>query len=261
MTMPALFVSHGAPNLILRNSAAKDFLAGYGAELGRPRAIVVASAHFATGRPTVVVDEKPGMIYDFGGFERELYSMVYPAPGDPLMAVKVAGLIDAAGKAPALARNRGYDHGTWVPLMLLYPDADVPVVQLSIQPNQSPRWHYEVGEALKSLGEEDVLVVGSGSFSHNLHEVFTERGMRPETAETPDWVVAFGDWMSARLRDGDVEALLDYRAQAPFAVENHPTDEHLLPLFLALGAGGAKAAERVHHSHQYGVLAMDAFKF
>lgn len=261
MSMPALFVSHGAPNLIIRNSQARDFLAGYGAALGKPRAIVIASAHFPSGRPTVIVDEQPGMIYDFGGFEPELYEIVYPAPGDPLVAVKVAGLLDAAGIAPAIARNRGYDHGTWVPLKLLYPDADVPVVQLSIQPNRDPAHHYAVGRALATLGMEDILVIGSGSLTHNLREVFRTGGMRPENDPVPVWVSAFADWMHERILAGDLEALLDYRARAPEAERNHPTDEHLLPLFVALGAGGLGAVERVHHSHQYGVLALDAYRF
>ena len=261
MSMPSLFVSHGAPNLIIRNSEARDFLAAYGQTLGKPRAIVSVSAHFPSSRPTVIVDEKPEMIYDFGGFEPELYEIVYPAPGDPLVAVKVAGLLDAAGLAPALGRNRGFDHGTWVPLKLMYPDADVPVVQLSVQPNKDPAHHYAIGQALATLGQEDILVVGSGSLTHNLREVFTARGMKPENAPTPDWVADFATWMNDRIVDRDIDALLAYRTQAPNAVRNHPTDEHLLPLYVALGAGGLQAGERVHHSNQYGVLALDAYRF
>lgn len=255
-----LFISHGAPSLVIENSDARRFLESYGRTLKKPRAIVIASAHFTSGRPTVNADAQPGMIYDFGGFAPELYQMVYPAPGDPLVATKVAGLLDSAGLAPAIAPSRGYDHGAWVPLMLLYPDADVPVVEISVQPHQPPVHHFEVGRALASLREEDILVIGSGSATHNLHEYFGG-GYRPD-ATPPAWVAEFGDWLRTKIEAGAVADLLAYRRLARYAAENHPTDEHLLPLFIALGAAGAQPkGRRIHSSNDHGVLMMDAYAF
>lgn len=257
---PALFVSHGAPNMILYDSPARRFLAGLGETLPKPKAIVSVSAHFMASRPTVVADPAPGMIYDFGGFEPELYEMVYPAPGEPQLAAEVAERLAAAGLDPAVKAERGYDHGTWVPLKLICPAADVPVVQLSVEPRLDPRHHYEVGRALADLRREGVLVLGSGSLTHNLHEVFGPTGMRALDAPRPSWVGEFSDWIAEKVAARDVEALLDYRRRAPNAVRNHPTDEHLLPLFVALGAGGEEGV-RIHDSNNFAVLAMDAYSF
>ncbi|TCT11748.1 4,5-DOPA dioxygenase extradiol [Tepidamorphus gemmatus] len=259
---PSLFVSHGAPNLVLHDSPARAFLASHAQDLPRPSAIVCVSAHFETDTPAVVADPAPGMIYDFGGFEPELRRMVYPAPGDPALAVRIAGMIRGAGLPVATLPRRGYDHGTWVPLMLLYPDADIPVVQLSIQPGRDAAHHHRLGRALAPLRTEGVLVLGSGSLTHNLHEVFLPGGMRAIDSETPDWVTGFVDWMVGRIEAGDTEAVIDYRARAPFAAQNHPTDEHLLPLHVALGAAGDGAVgRRIHASCQYGVLHLDAYAF
>ncbi len=261
MTMPAIFVSHGAPNLILHDAPARDFLSTYGKELGKPKAIVIVSAHFMTREAAVVVDEKPAMIYDFGGFEPELYQMQYPAPGAPQLAIRVAELLQVNGIPVHGVQNRGYDHGTWVPLKLLYPDADVPVLQLSVQPKADPEHHLKIGRALASLREENILVIGSGSFSHNLGEIFTSRGMAPVDAPAKDWMLAFRDWMDEKIEANDTDALLHYRTEAPFAERNHPTDEHLLPLYVAIGAGEGQKPERIHKSVQYGALALDAYRF
>ena len=164
MSFPALYISHGSPRLIIEDSAARDFMMGFAKSLPKPRAIVIASAHFGTSRPAVVGDERPAMIYDFGGMP-QLRQLVYPAPGDPVVATKIAGLFEAAGFAPAIVTGYGYDHGTWVPLMLLYPEADVPVVVLSVQPQMGPAHHIALGRALASLRDEDMLVIGSGSMT------------------------------------------------------------------------------------------------
>ena len=260
MAFPTLFLSHGSPMLAIEDSPARAFLKTYGQTLGKPRAIVIASAHFESGRPSVTGDEKPAMIYDFRGFPDALYRIVYPAPGEPAAAVKVAGLLEAAGFAPAVVRDRGYDHGTWVPLSLLYPAADVPVVQLSVQPQLGAAHHLAIGRALASLKNEDILVIGSGTASHNLHEFF--RGRYQADAETPAWVSAFDDWVRAKAETGAVDDLVNYRDRAPYARENHPTEEHFLPFHVAFGAAGEGAkGERVHSSHDHGVLTMDAYAF
>lgn len=257
--MSPLFVSHGAPNLVLYPTPAREFLASLGKAGPRPDAILVASAHYEADRPMLSGDDKPAMIYDFGGFERELFAMRYPAPGSPALAETAASLIRQAGFAPVIETNRGYDHGTWVPLMLMYPQADIPVVQLSIEPQAGPQHHLELGRALAPLTRQNVLVIGSGAITHNLGAFFRGGFKRDDQAEP--WVAAFADWVGARLAEGDVAALVDYRAKAPFARENHPSEDHVLPLFVALGAAGGGGAERVHASGQYGVLAMDVYRF
>ncbi len=259
MRMPTLFISHGPPTLVIEPSPARDFLAGYGRELGKPRAIVVASAHFNANRPAVVADPHPGMIYDFGGFDPALYEMVYPAPGDPALARKVAEFLKAAGLGPVFMPERGYDHGAWVPLMLLYPQADVPVVQISVQPALGAAHHLAIGRALAPLAEQGILVLGSGSLTHNLHEFF--RGGYAGDAP-PEWVSTFDDWVLEKAAGGAVDDLVHYRERAPHARDNHPTEEHFLPLHVALGAAGEGATgQRIHSSHLNGVLSMDAYAF
>jgi 4,5-DOPA dioxygenase extradiol len=257
MSLPALFISHGSPMLLIEDSAARDFLSDFASSLPRPRAIVIASAHFETGRPAVVGDAKPGMIYDFGGMP-ELRRLVYPAPGDPMVALKVAGLLEAAGLAPVVVQQHGYDHGTWVPLMLLYPDAGVPVVQLSVQPQLGPAHHVAVGRALASLKDEGFLVIGSGSATHNLKAFYSAR--HAPDAPPAEWVTDFTDWVHDKIEAGATADLVHYRTHAPHAIENHPTEEHFLPLFIALGAGAGRG-QRIHASTRNGVLAMDTYAF
>ena len=259
---PTLFVSHGGPTIVIEDTPARDFLKSLGERFERPRAIVIASAHYETSGPQVVRDPHPGMIYDFGGFPQELYEMVYPAPGDPGLAAEVGEKLTAAGFQPTFADRRGYDHGTWTPLILAYPEADIPVVQVSVDPRQNPTYHYRLGQALSSLRDEGVLVVGSGHITHNLRAFFM-RGRDPELDRNiAGWVDAFTTWMNDKLSAGDRDALLDYRNQAPFVRENHPTDEHLMPIFFAYGAAGDGAqAERMIDWRQMGFFAYDSYMF
>ncbi|MEX5746161.1 dioxygenase [Massilia sp. X63] len=257
--LPTLFVSHGSPMLALQDSPARRFLDGLGASLPRPRAVLAVSAHWETlGAPAVSLAPRPATIHDFGGFPRALFEIQYPAPGAPEVAERAASLLEQAGMAVQRAPDRGLDHGAWVPLRLMYPQADVPVAQMSILHGGDPAAHLALGQALAALREEGVLVLASGSLTHNLYEY---RGQGVD-APAPGWVAGFGDWIKARLDAGDRAALLDYRRAAPYAAQNHPTDEHLLPLFVALGAAGPQAhATRLHASVEHGVLAMDAYAF
>jgi 4,5-DOPA dioxygenase extradiol len=256
---PSLFVSHGAPTLALENGGAADFLRGYGVLLGKPKAILVVSAHWETDTPAVGTTPAPETIYDFRGFPSELYQMRYAAPGAPDLAERAAGLVERE-MGGVVRRNprRGLDHGAWVPLSLMYPDADIPVTQLSILYRGGPAAHLALGEAIRPLRDEGVVVLASGSATHNLYEY---RGFDYDSAP-PDWVAGFGDWVAGAIAGGRTADLLDYRRLAPSAERNHPTEEHLLPLFTALGAASpGSAGTRVHSSHTYGVLAMDVYAF
>ncbi len=257
--LPTIFVSHGSPMLALQDSPARRFLQGLGVSLPRPKAIVVVSAHWETaGRSAVSLASQPETIYDFGGFPQALYDISYPAPGAPELAEHVASLFDAAGIPVERNAQRGLDHGAWVPLSLMYPDADLPVMQISLVHGADPATHQKLGRALAQLRHEGVLIIGSGSLTHNLFEF---RGQSVD-AIAPLWVTEFESWMKERLEASDSEALLDYRNRAPSARKNHPSEEHLLPLFVAMGAAGTEAQARLlHSSFEHGVLAMDAYAF
>ena len=256
--LPTIFVSHGAPTLALQEVPARHFLEGLGASLPRPRAIAVVTAHWETQRPSVGAAPHPATIYDFGRFDDRLFQMRYPAPGDPAVADHVSDLLCEAGLSSAVDPARGLDHGVWVPLLLMYPDAAIPVVPVSIQPDCGPAHHLQVGRALAALRNEDILVLASGSFTHDLSRF---RGRSVESA-TPADVDEFAGWFDTALTEGRTTDLLAYRTHAPHAEENHPTEEHLLPLYVALGAAGPGArAERLHASSTYGVLRMDAYAF
>ena len=256
--LPSLYVSHGSPMTALQPGATGARLAELAATLPRPRAIVVASAHYLARSPRVGGAAQPETAHDFGGFPPALYQLRYPAPGDPALADEIAQRLEDAGLPAAVDASRGLDHGVWVPLRLMYPAADIPVVPLSIQPHGGPAHQLAVGRALAPLREDGVLVIGSGSITHNLHDLAA--GYSTER-EAP-YVQPFIRWIEQRLAEGDTAALLDYRRQAPFAERAHPTDEHLLPLFVALGAAGDGArAQRLDAGIDLGILAMDIYRF
>ena len=258
MPLPSLFLSHGAPTLPLTETPARTFLSHLAQRIERPKAILIASAHWETPRPAVNPVAWNDTIHDFYGFPRPLYDMRYPAPGAPAVAARIAGLLVEAGLGCDLDFERGLDHGAWVPLSLIYPAADIPVLQVSVQPQLGPEHHLQLGRALAPLRDEGVLIIGSGSFTHDLSEF---RGHGPNDP-APDWVNGFADWFQVALTERREDDLLNYRRLAPFAAKNHPTEEHLLPLYVALGAAGAAAqAERLHASATYSVLRMDVYAF
>jgi 4,5-DOPA dioxygenase extradiol len=257
-TLSSLYISHGSPMTALHPGKVGERLATIAADLPRPRAIVIATAHWLARQPSVGGAAQPETIYDFYGFPRELYEIHYSAPGAPEVTAQVAQLLDQAGLTAAIDPHHGLDHGAWVPLRLLYPHADIPVVPLSIQPHLGPAHHYAVGRALAPLREQGVLVIGSGSITHNLHDL---RAGFSESNEAP-YVRPFIGWFEQKIQAGDVNALLDYRRQAPFAERAHPTDEHLLPLYVALGAAGEHFdGRRIDAGIDLGFLAMDCYRF
>ncbi len=260
--LPTLFVSHGAPTLPLVDAPVRDFLLGLGHAIDtrydRPRAILAISAHWETDVPRVNAVAVNGTIHDFRGFPPALYDINYPAPGSPVLAGRVSELLSEAGFACETDHARGLDHGAWVPIAMMYPQADIPVVQLSVQSHLGPAHHLAVGRALAALRAEGVLILGSGSFTHDL------AGFRSNDVDmpAPPYVSVFADWMDEAIREGRKDELLAYRRLAPEAAQNHPTEEHLLPLFVAMGAGGEELApSHLHSSSNYGILRMDAYSF
>lgn len=256
MSFPSIFVSHGSPDLSLHSSSSLDFLSQLGTQIGKPDAILAVSAHWMSAEPIVSTASHPATVHDFGGFPAELYQMQYPAPGAPALAEAVKSLLTEAGFAAQTHPDRGLDHGAWMPLLLMYPDADIPVTQLSIQPRRDPAYHFRLGQALAPLRNQNVLILASGSLTHNLGALSRDNF----EAKPAHWAVAFDEWISQTIAQGNTEALLNYRRLAPFAIENHPTDEHLLPLFVAAGAG-ANHPMQLHSAFTYGSLSMASYAF
>lgn len=258
-TQPALFVPHGAPTFALRPGAAGAALVRLAKSLPLPRAIVIVSAHWDTAVPTVGFADRPETIHDFWGFPDELYAMNYPATGCREAAEEVAAAIQAAGLPVNKDAERGLDHGAWIPLRLMFPEADVPVIPLSIQSRGGAAQAYKLGQALAPLAAKGFLVIASGNITHNLRDY---QVAARHSGQTPPYVREFTDWLATRLANRDIPALLDYRRQAPGAVQAHPSDEHLLPLYVAFGAGGDSArSERFHAGIDDYVIAMDAYSF
>ena len=256
--LPTLFLSHGSPMHAVNAGAAGEVWAALAKQLPTPKAVLMVTAHWESNLPMLSGNAKPSMIYDFGGFPEALYKIVYPALGEPDIAAKALALLKAAGITAGIDGCRGMDHGTWVPLLKMYPDADVPVVQLSVQTAMNPRHHYEVGRALAPLTKQGVLIVGSGHLTHNLRDWMQSRG---QNARAP-YAQKFQSWVFDRLAAHDVDALTRYRQEAPEAVQAHPTEEHFLPLFVALGAAGDDAEpQRVFDGFEGNALAMDAYRF
>jgi 4,5-DOPA dioxygenase extradiol len=255
-TLPTLFLSHGSPMHALDAGDAGRAWAAYAARLPTPRAVLIASAHWDTSVPMVSGAERLATIHDFSGFPAPLYALRYDAPGSPALAQRVVALLKDAGITAGIDGCRGIDHGAWVPMRFMYPRVDVPVVQLSVQTARGPAHHWQLGRALAPLAREGVLVVGSGHVTHNL------RDWRPGGGATLDYATRFADWLAARIAAGDHRAVEDYRDTEADGARAHPTEEHLVPLFVAWGAAGPDAApERFYQGIEGGALAMDAYAF
>ncbi len=257
-TEPVLFLSHGSPMNAIEAGPAGGAWQKLGRTLPRPRAVLMASAHWETSVPMLSGNAKPRTIHDFGGFPAELYAIAYPAPGAPELAARAVALLKDAGITAGIDGCRGLDHGAWVPLKWMYPDADVPVVQLSLQPALGAAHHVALGRALAPLAREGVLIVGSGHTTHNLRDWMAN----PRRHEPLRYAQAFAEWLQATLRAHDTETLVAWRERAPDAARAHPSDEHFLPLFVAWGAAGENpGVERVVSGFEAGALAMDSYLF
>lgn len=256
--LPSLFVSHGSPMMALEDSAARRFLGDLGREIGKPKGVIIASAHWEAYELAFTTAAKLPTIHDFGGFPRRLYECRYEPPGADEAVAKAAALLRAAGMEVYGDPQRGLDHGAWVPLMLMFPDEDVPMAQMTIQTPLGPAHQLEVGRLLAPLREEGILIVGSGNITHNLPEM----DRKAPDSDAHDWVKEFSEWVKSALDEGRIDDLVGWETSAPHARRSHPSDEHFLPLFTAIGAGGEGATpERIHTSYSYASLAMDMYAF
>lgn len=260
MPLPTVFLSHGSPMHALEAGAAGAAWAALGRRLGRPRALLIASAHWETARPTLTGAAQPATIHDFYGFPQPLYEIRYPAPGAPEVARRARQLLEDNRIDVEIDDARGLDHGAWAPLLYAWPQADVPVVQVSVQTARGPRHHLVLGRALAPLAREDVLIVGSGHLTHNLRELRSVRETGVGPAEP--YVGEFQDWVRDCIETRDLDRLSGYRRLSGGGARAHPTEEHFLPLFVALGAAAPDyRAERLIAHVEGGVLAMDAYLF
>ncbi len=260
--LPSLFIAHGAPLLAIENNDYTQFLNQLGSNLPRPKAIVLFSAHWESPIQKVSnVEGEYKTIYDFGGFPEELYRIEYPAKGQGELSKEIQDLFAEQGIPFEVETKRGLDHGAWVVLRKLYPNADIPVISMSVNPQLSPEEQYKIGKSLAGLREKDVLIIGSGGTVHNLRAV---NWSKDGTGETDDWALNFDEWLAIRLKKWDVESLFNYRtlsATADLAVPPYGS-EHFIPLFYALGAAdNQKTATLLHRSYRYGNLSHSIWQF
>jgi|SRR5687767_8340854 len=252
--LPSLFISHGAPTFALEPGTAGPRLTALGRELPRPEAVLVVSPHWMTPEPRVMTAARPRTMHDFGGFGAALLDIKYPTDGHPALASRAVEVLRAAGWEAIADSKRGLDHGAWVPLLHLYPAADVPVFQISMPSRLDAAGAFEFGRTLAPLASEGVLIVGSGSLTHNLHVLRFGQ-------EQDEWSVEFARWIREAVTRGDRERVLRALDLAPHARRAHPTPEHYLPLPIAVGAAADDEAEVLEGGMAYGVLAMDSFVF
>lgn len=251
---PVLFISHGAPTFAIEPGLLGPQLQQLGAGLTGVKAVLVVSPHWQTHGIQVMTTAAPETVHDFGGFPRELYQLQYPAPGAPSFAADAARLLAAAGYGVTLNAGRGLDHGAWVPLRFLLPRANLPVFQVSMPVDLDPNGAMKLGESLASLREQGVMIIGSGSLTHNLYE------FRQQATQADRYALEFSGWIRQAVLRRDNRALIDYRTLAPHATRAHPTDEHYLPLLVAIGAVGAPdAVAAIEGGITHGVLSMDSF--
>lgn len=258
--LPSLFVPHGAPTFALAPGVAGTALQEQIQALPTPRALVVVSAHWETGISTVGTAASLETIHDFRGFPAPLYQIRYPASGCVEAAREVAASIAQMGQVVREDERRGLDHGAWIPLRLMYPNADIPVVPLSLRSAMNAEQAYLLGQALHGLTRKGFLVIGSGNITHNLDD-FRQASLS-HSVTPPEYVRRFADWMYEQAAITNISDLLNYRTQAPGAMRAHPTEEHLMPFYVALGAAGVSPnTERFHEGINDYVIAMDAYRF
>lgn len=253
---PAVFFAHGSPVSALGGDDHAAALTAFGERVRGMRAIVVISAHWQVSRPLrITAWDRAPLVYDFGGFPEELYRITYPAPGDPALAARIAGVLRAGGQDATFETTRGLDHGAWVPMRLAWPEAATPVLELSM-PFVEPEDLFHLGRALRPLREDGIVVAASGGIVHNLSRVRLE----DKNAPVDEWAAGFDHWVAEQMRGGKLEKLFAYRREGPHARLSAPTREHFDPLFVALGAAyPGERVETIFEGFQYGNLSMRSF--
>ncbi|WML58929.1 class III extradiol ring-cleavage dioxygenase [Neobacillus sp. PS2-9] len=259
--LPSLFIAHGAPLLAIENNEYTQFLNQLGRTLPRPKAIVLFSAHWESNMQQVSSAPEYRTIYDFGGFPEALYKIEYPAKGNHDITKEITELFTSQGVSYEVDATRGLDHGAWVVLRMLYPNADIPVISMSVNPDLSPAEQYQIGKSLAGLREKDVLIIASGGTVHNLRALNWDKD---RTGGIDDWALAFDEWLARHLKNWDVDSLFNYQTLAPnanIAVPPYGT-EHFIPIFYAMGAAdNGEKAELLHRSYRYGSLSHSVWQF
>ncbi|QED47782.1 dioxygenase family protein [Cytobacillus dafuensis] len=258
--LPSFFIAHGAPLLAIENNTYTQFLNTLGSTLPRPKAVVLFSAHWESSTQKVSDVNEYKTIYDFGGFPESLYRIQYPARGDSEIAKEIKELFTMHGIPFEVETNRGLDHGAWVVLRMLYPNADIPVISMSVDPNLKPEEQYKIGQSLSELREKDILIIGSGGTVHNLRAL----KMVEDDSLVDQWALGFDEWLAIRLKNWDVESLFKYDTLAPTANLAVPPygNEHFIPIFYAMGAvDNEKTAKLLHRSYRYGNLSHSVWQF
>ena len=251
---PVFFISHGAPTFALEPGLLGPQLQKLGARLTDAKAVLVVSPHWQTRDVKVTTTQTPETVHDFGGFPAELYTLQYPAPGQPALANAAAQMLTDAGFATGLDAQRGLDHGAWVPLYHMLPKADVPVFQVSMPASLTTAQAVDMGRALAPLRAQGVVIVASGSMTHNLYEI-----QQPD-AQPEAYAQDFAAWVRTAVQAHAVKPLINYRSEAPHAARAHPTQEHFLPLLVALGAQqDGDTVQVLDGGMTHGVLSMESY--
>jgi 4,5-DOPA dioxygenase extradiol len=253
---PTFFMAHGAPTLVLENHPYTRFLRILGAQMPKLDGVVLFSAHWENPIQLIAGASQPETLHDFFGFPQELYRMTYPASGDIALSIQIQALLASEGISCSIDDSRGLDHGAWVLLSLLLPQADTPVVSLSINPRLVPEEQYRIGKALLRLRERGILIIGSGGTVNN------PTLMNWDSNGVEDWAIEFDQWLAEQIHVWNLEALFDYERRAPFASQAAPTKEHLAPLFISMGAADKKRkAALLHQQYQLGTLSLSCWMF
>ena len=253
-TLPGLFISHGSPMLAINPEQVGPALQRLSLNLPKPQAIIVMSAHWESQALEVSTATRPDTWHDFRGFPAELYEIRYPAPGAPELAERILERLNQAGLNAHANSSRPRDHGVWMPLLHMYPDADIPVIEISLPMQMSSDEIYQIGQVLAVFRREQILLIGSGSITHNLSEL----SWNGQHSAVPEWASTFRNYVVNKLQHSDAEAVLDWQS-IPYVAKNHPTIEHFAPLFFAMGTGPRFSI--VHSSFTMGALGMDIYRF
>lgn len=254
--MPSLFTAHGSPDIVLHDDSYTGFLKGLADKIDRPKAIVIFTAHWENRIQTIGGAEDYNLIYDFGGFSKELYEVKYNVKGNPELAVKIKEIFKGNGIESRVDEKRGLDHGAWSVLKLMYPDGKIPVVHMSVNPFLSNKEQYDIGKALQKLKNEGVLIIGSGGTVHNL------LALNFYSKKDEKWAVEFDDFIKDRLENWDTDLLFKYESLAPNAKKAVPRNEHFVPLLIAMGAGDSlKSSSLLYRDYQFGSLSRLVFAF